>query len=253
MDPTQNPTPGGQPPAVDLSNIEKMIGDLNTSVETKLGEFDTKIDGLASENSALREIITQGGNTPPTPPPTEGQPGWQPKSWDDFPALVDQKAREIIAETVQKGTEEQQRMSAEQQRVQQSIDREIDNQLDGLTREKILPPINNARDPNDPGNVARKELLALGVKLETPNLDAVAREVLVPAHERGETFDPTTQTWLRSDPSLAGKYAPVGSSSSRTNSGPTGPSYDVIRKARTMDDLIAYADQNGYGPVPPQA
>lgn len=254
MDPTAPPT-GGTPAPVDLSSIEKMIGDLGSSMDSKLKAVDETVSGLATENAELRKYIEGGGASAPAPganDPKPGEAGWVPKSWDDFPTLVDQRAREIINETIKQGNETQQRMSKEQQDAQAAIDREIDNQLDSLTRDKILPEVANPRDPNDPGNMARKELLALGVKLETPNLDSVARDVLVPAHERGERFDPTSGTWLRSDPPLAGRFAPVGSSSSRTTGSPSGPSYDVIRKARGMDDLIAYADQHGYGPVPPQ-
>lgn len=216
---------------------------LREEMSTKIAEVDTK------NEERFSQFAEQIKPPEPAPAPAE-QAAWQPKTWDDFPRLVEEKGAEVAQKIIDARDAEYNKQQQESQAVQERITKEIDDQLADLEKQGVLPKVENQNNPQDAGVAARRELLALGVYLETPNLVKVAEQMKT-NHEAGYAFDVTTNSWTKQERQLPGQYAPVGSSSARSSApGTSGPSYETINKARNFDDLIQYADQNGYGPVP---
>ena len=230
-----------------IKGLQASVDDRFKQIETK---YDEKFGAVDTISQTLQQAAEQAERQRQTQQQQQQQ-GWQPKTWDEIPQMIDTRAKQIaneVTEARQKAYDAEVRKRQEQE---QQLDTEIDQQLEQLEKTGYLPKAQNPNDPNDPGVAARREVLAAASHLETPNLVKVA-EQLTSMHQQGLEFDARTNSWARNErlAPLPGQFAPVGSSSGRTGNTNTGPGYDVIHKAQSMDDLIAYADRHGYGPVP---
>ncbi len=236
--------PSATPPAEDpnkgLASILEGLGKLSDTVSTiteRLDTFDETLEG-----------IKQGAGQPAAPatpaPGAPAAPTWKPKTWDEFP----QKAEEIAGAVVDKKLKEREdaavreteeaKKQAEQLRSQ--IDEDFDRQFEALEKGGAIPSVADVKDPNDPGKVVRKELFALGIKYNSPDLVAMAqlRDEWV---KNGYTLDlniqdPSKSKWIKSNPSPFGAGAPVASSS-RSAASKTGPTYKEIHSL-SMDEMI---------------
>lgn len=219
--------------------VLEAIEGLRKEVTDKFSAYDERLASLPEE---LTQVVQ------PVPPVEETpQSQWQPKSWDDFVALAEQKGEQKAREILEARDAQITKQQEDQLKTQAKTGELIDKQLEDLTKEGYLPQVGDRNNTQDAGISARRELLAYGVHLgvqDVSKLPQVAAS-LKAHHESGLTFDAQTNSFVRSNPSLAGKYAPVGSSSSRSSATTTnGLNYDTIHKARNLDDIVAYAQQN---------
>lgn len=219
--------------------ILEAIEGLKAEVNQKFSEYDEK---LSSQLSTVTEEVKAAQQPEPEQPKSQ----WQPQSWDDFVTLArevgEAQARQVLAER----DAQQQKQQEEFTIKQQQVDQNIQQQLVQLEKDGLLPKVGTEGNVDDQGVVARRELLAYAVDLGTPELTKVAKS-LKAAHDAGLSFDPGTNQFIRSNPEMPGKYAPVGSSSNRSAATTqSGPTYELIHKAPNLDALIEYANRQ-YG------
>lgn len=220
--------------------ILEAINTLRESVDQRFESFDTRLGQYDEVNNLVRQAAEQAAANPASETPAGS---WQPQKWDDFVELARKVGQEEASKIVQAREVEYTKQSQAAADQQAKINAEIDKQLSDLEKEGFLPKIQNQNNPQDPGKLAQKELLALGVFLETTNLSKVA-QTLKQNHDAGYTFNVESNSWVKAR--LPGSYAPVGSSSAISGAPQSnGPNYDMIHKARNFDDLIAYAEARG--------
>ena len=215
--------PTAPAPTADLSKIEETLSSLTdqlTSITDRLDSFEGKIE------------------TPPEPTPPTVE-GWQPKTWEDFPKLVGEKATEIANsiydERLRLSNEMADKVRKDQEASQKGIDAELDTIVTELTKSGKLPEVKNADDVNDPGRLAQKELYGLAVHYNSHDLRAIA-ELKDNLHQAGYSYDVMAKKVIRSSPAPYGKMAPV-SSSQRATEGGRKPTYEDIHKS-SMDSLV---------------
>jgi hypothetical protein len=229
------------------TDLEKSFNDrLETQkneLEERLKPIDTVADTLTKAQEAQQAAIERQRQA--------DTPGWQPKTWEEVQQMADARAAEISKRTL----DERDRVAeTERQRVtndEQQMEQEIDRSLQALEQGGYLPQVYNPNDYNDPGVTARRELLGAASHMGTPELDKVA-DTLTQMHRNNMVFDTQTKTYISADGTLAplpGKNSPVGNSSTSSPSRFNAPSTHELKNS-TMDDLIAIAEQRGYGPVP---
>lgn len=179
------------------------------------------------------------------------QPGWQPKTWEEVQQMADQRAAEISKRTLEERDNRAKQEADRRASDERNLEAEIDRSLAALEQSGYLPPVGNPNDSNDPGVAARRELMGAASHMGTPELDKVA-DTLTTMHRNNMLFDTQTKSYISAENSMAplpGKYAPVGNSSTSSPSRFAGPTTRDLRNS-SMDDLIALAEQRGYGPVP---
>jgi hypothetical protein len=219
----------------DANDLSKVVESVN-SIGEVLQQVTSKIESLEEKFNAAEP-------EPAVEPPKTEEPAWQPKSWDDIPKLVEEKGKEIAEQTIE--ARDKAAREAEEARAAEvkQIDEEFDRQLEDLEGKNIIPKIQNAEDPNDPGRQARKELFGRAAALKTVDLISVGND-LHELHQAGFSYDPAVNKVIRSKPNVAGMNSPVGSSSSRGYSGAkSAPSYKELHEARSMDELVSRFEQ----------
>jgi multidrug efflux pump subunit AcrA (membrane-fusion protein) len=256
MDP-QNPAGGGggqQSNADVMAAIASLKTDLSkefsdrldaqkAELEERIKPIDTISETLTKAQQAQREAAERQQQ--------REQPGWTPKTWEEVQQMADaraaEQAKKIIEDRDQKAQTEAQRTANDEAQ----MEAEIDRSLQALEQSGYLPAVYNPNDYNDPGVAARRELLGAASHMGTPELDKVA-DTLTQLHRQNMLFDPQTKSYISAEGTLAplpGKFAPVGNSSTSSPSRFNAPSSRELRNS-SMDDLIALAEQRGYGPVP---
>ncbi|HJZ04275.1 MAG TPA: hypothetical protein VJ327_00235 [Patescibacteria group bacterium] len=220
MDQPSAPAPDDK--GKELQAIQDSISKLGETVNTVMGRFD-EFENKFSEIS-----------TPPDTTPPSNEPKWKPSTWDEFPEMAREVAKEVLTEAEQLRLQQQEDAKKQEQDVLSQIDKDFDSQLQKLESDGLIPPVKNANDPQDLGRLVRKELFALGVKYNSPDLTSMAnlRNEFV---SNGFSFDYKTGKILR-NPSPLGATAPVGSPSGVTG-GNDKPSYKEIH-ALSMDEMI---------------
>ena len=216
-------SPATPPPVAqeDISKISDTLSQLNDALAGITGRLDEFEDKLTVATTPVE---------PETPAPE-----WKPKTWDEFPL----KAREVALKAWdEKETEKQEQEKTRQQQLsglQEQIDKDFDTQLTQLEKEGVIPAVKDVKDPNDAGKQARKELFALGIKYNSPDLVSMAslRTDYVSA---GYTFDPKEGKLIKSNPRPFGADAPVGSSA-RSSTGANKPTYKEIH-GLSMDEIV---------------
>ena len=205
-----------------LNGINEQVQGLTATV----GEIQAK-----AEEEAAAAVI----------PETEPEPAkWTPKGWEDFPTLVETKAKEIVENTLKEREDAKVQTEQNQLNEQKRIDQDIDTNVSRLETEGKIPKIVKADDVNDPGRSFRRELYGLASKMETLNLDMVS-ETLNTMHKQGIHYDFKANKWLRASAPNPGQNVPVGSSNSSGGGVVEGPGYDVIHKARSLSELARRA------------
>ena len=230
-------SPAAPEPNKDLASILEGLTKLSDSVSTiteRLDDFDTQIQEIGKASAE-----------PPAPvAPVAPEPKWKPKTWDEFPAKAEEIAKTVAKQTY--AEIEAERLKAIEDKNKQvedlhsQIDQDFDKQMELLEQHKAIPVVKDVNDPNDEGKKVRKELFALGIKYNSPDLVAMSqlRDEWV---SNGYTFDmdvknPNNSKWIKSNPRPFGAGAPVGSSSSSAPSG-NKPSYKDIH-GLSMDEMI---------------
>lgn len=251
--------PNGQPQdnSAVLAAIENLKKDITSEFEQRLTDqqaaFDERFQPVDEMSQILREarenqIKAQQQQAP------QSQQGWQPKSWDEIPQMIDTRAQEIAKKTLEDRDRAENQRIQSQSREEQELEAQIDRQLSELERSGYLPPVSNPNDYNDPGVATRRELLAAASHMGTPELDKVAG-TLAEMHKNNIAFDASTKSYVNVAGTLTplpGKFAPVGNGSQNSPSASSGPSYRDIHEARDLDSVMALAEQRGYGPLPAQ-
>lgn len=240
-----NPPEGGTPPAgggtPPAAPTPPALSPESTKILETLQGMNETVQGIKSEWDDFKDNYQTPPAAAPAPgtPPAGGEPAptWKPKSWDDFPALAEQKA----SEAVQKVLDDAKAAKDQADKADQEISNEIDTQVASLEAKGKLPPVGNASDPNDPGRRARAELYGLASRMGTMNLEMVA-DTMTQLHSTGMHYDFKSNSWQRTNPKPAGQIAPVGSSQGSGGAmGSEGPSYDTIHKARSLSELARRA------------
>ena len=241
-EPIQSPAPAA-PDDKALTSILEGLGKLSDTVTTiteRLDGFDETLEGIKTGAGA------PGGEpaAPGTGEPAPAAPKWKPKTWDEIPA----KTEEIATATVSKVLDEREKAKIQEvedakkqaETLKTQIDADFDAQFEALQTGGAIPEVKDVKDPNDEGKRVRKELFALGIKYNSPDLVAMAqlREEWV---GNGYTLDldvehPDKSKWIKSNPSPFGATAPVGSSA-RSAPSKTGPTYKEIHNL-SMDEMI---------------
>ena len=202
-----------------------------------LNGINEQVQGLTA---SVEEIQAREITPPAVPEPEPETPKWTPKNWDDFPTLVETKAKEIVEQTLKEKEDAKVQTEQNQLNEQKRIDTDIDTNVSRLEAEGKIPKIVNADNVDDPGRSFRRELYGLASKMETLNLDMVS-ETLNTMHKQGIHYDFKANKWLRASMPNPGQNVPVGSSNSSGGGVVEGPGYDTIHKARSLSELARRA------------
>lgn len=234
------PDPGQAPPAADppAAPAEPTVAEI---IAAELGKVTAHIDERFSEyDKKLEEGLKPAAPVEPAP---QGQ-DWQPKSWNDFPALVEQLGEEAARRVIKERDDAAAAKDAEAAATQKQIDDHIDGQITALEKDGKLPPVVDASSPDDPGKLARQELFGFAAFIGSPNLHA-AQAALDGLHLGNQRFDYNSGKILQTAGPNPGRKAPIGSSA---NSGgasvSAGPTYKEI-SSLSADQLLAKYP-NGY-------
>ncbi|MEM3170004.1 MAG: hypothetical protein QW838_04450 [Candidatus Nitrosotenuis sp.] len=248
--PPNSPNETGDLPA-ESEKVVDILQELATSVADMKNQIQDIQSAVESSASSDLEEPEESKEPEADAEPAEGSYKWTPQSWDDFPKLVDDKAKKIAAEVVReeinKIQEEAQRAEQETIEASQKVDQEIDAIANKLEKEGKLPPITDPDDKNDPGRLFRKEFYGLAARMGIANLpleEAMrqAAETVALLNQQGIHYDPDANKWLRSETKpTASQTAPVGSSSATTGASSGGPDYEVIKRARSLSELARRA------------
>lgn len=237
-----------------LAAIQAMKTDIDKTLTDRLeaqdNKFEDKFKTVDSINDTL-EAARKAQLEATQRQQQAQQPQWAPKTWDEIPKMVDQRAEEIAKKALEARDNAERNKLDRQANEERQMEAEIDKSLQALEQSGYLPSVGNPNDYNDPGVAARRELLGAASHMGTPELDKVA-DTLTQLHRQDMLFDTKTKTYISADNSLAplpGKFSPVGNSSTSSPSRFNGPSARDLRNS-SMDDLVALAEQRGYGPVP---
>lgn len=232
-----------------LAAINSLKAEFNQKFEEQQSTFEERLKPVEDIQQTLEQARqAQLASQQPQQPQT----GWQPKTWDEIPQMIETKAGEIARKTLEERDKAAQTAAERQTNDERELEAQIDRQLSELEKSGYLPHINNPNDYNDPGVATRRELLAAASHMGTPELDKVAG-TLAEMHKNDMVFNPQTKTYDTAKGTLTplpGKFAPVGNSSQHAPGSASGPSYDQIHNARDFDSLMALAEQQGYGPAP---
>lgn len=254
--------PAQQPPAASgltADQLKDAVGSLKEDIvkemdtrfatyEDKFGKVDQISEILTSAQKAQQEELERQRQLKQQ----QEQSQYTPKSWDQVRQDAANDAYERMKQEQEAERQKQERERQIQTQEERDLDAQLDKDLATLERSGYLPPVHNANDYNDPGVTARRELLSRAAFLETPNLGAVADDLTM-AHRANQIWNAEKKTWESAENTLhplPGKFAPVGNSSINTpTSAFQGPSAAELRNM-SMDQLVALAQQRGYGPVP---
>lgn len=236
LDPTQD---GGaaavNPPADPAKTPEPTMAEIVAAEMSKL------IDPINQRFDDFGRQIEEIKGAAPTQEPAKAEPkqNWQPKTWDDFPALVEQMGREAAEKVLAERDAAVKASTDQAAATQKEIDDNLDSQIGDLEKSGKLPKIADAQDPNDPGKEARRELFGFAYHLGTPDL-VKAQGVLDNLHAAGNKFDHRAGQIIQGAKSNPGRTAPVGSSSAAAgNANPQNPSYKDIAGMRSLDDIVS--------------
>ena len=208
-------TPPAPPEPTESEKIQQVLSGIQENISKEIGEIKDKV-------SQVEEHVK----------PAEPEPkAWEPQSWEE----VDQRAREHAQEEVKRIKAEEDAAIRAQEDQRKSIDKEFDDQLSTLEKAGRIPTIKDNNNPDDPGNIARRELFGLGVKYGSPNLSAMA-DLAETLHKEGVRYDARQGQMVKDKQPTPGQTAPVGSSS-RTTENATKPTYKDIHNL-SMDQLV---------------
>lgn len=205
------------------------------ALSTMSATYEEKLSAMQEEIASLRQPAE------PVAPANQNPEGWIPKSWDEIPKVVEERAAEATRRVIEEN--DKARAEAEEMRrtAVKEFDQEIDEQVAKLEKEGKLVPIANQDDPNDPGRIQRRQLFGLASNMGTTQLDQVA-DTLHIAWNSGQEYDWKSKSFVQSRTKPAGFDAPVTSSSARTGSGRPVLTYKDIHNAK-MDQLTKLIDR----------
>ncbi len=210
-------------PQVDLTPIQEQIA----SVVEQIAEITGKIDELGTAVTSIKEATPVGEGTK-----------WIPKSWDEIPALIEErattKATEIFNAKVEEANNARNEAIKAEQVQKQQIDQEFEKTLVVLEKQGKIPAVKDPNNENDEGRTARRELFGLGIKYDSPNLIAMA-DLREQIHNQGLAYDPNANNFVKITSSAPGKTAPVGSVRTTAPSG--GIDQKTLRRL-TLDQLV---------------
>ena len=213
-------------------------GDANPAApadNNELEELRASVGNLTAELEEIRGKL-------PTPPQEEEKP-WEPGEggWSDVDKRIEEKALDTISR-VETEREEAAREAKEQEdEIRASVDKEFDEKEAAAEKEGLIPPVKDAKDPDDAGKVYRREMYGLAAVLQTTNLGQIAK-ILNSEHERGRAFDVKTGEFYRTRTSGFGQDAPV-SSGNRGGSGKKGQiDYRTLHNT-SVDELVRRATE----------
>jgi len=190
------------------------------------------IKGIDDRISNLEKPVEPGAE----PEKKEGEEkpeGWKPKTWDDIPAKSEEVAKKVYEEEEKKKEADQ--IEAEEKK--KAFNEEFDRQLAEAETNGFIPAMKNAEDENDPGRVARREVVSMAVSMETLNLKNVS-EMWKSLADQGIHFDVKSRKYIRSERTMDGKSAPVASSNTATGESKPQTKYDEIHNARDLHSLV---------------
>jgi len=219
-------------PNQDLETIKESLGTLSENVQ-KLTEQVTTIDERVSTPPVEEEEEEKDESYNPAE-----KPGY---TWDAVRQDWIKDAEEIVDRKLTEREEEIQAAQESERQAREFIDKEFDSQLEEMEKSKIIPPIEDKDNRDDPGRAARREIFGYAAVLGTTNLKKVA-EALNREHDRGFNFDVSSGQFVRTRTSGIGQTAPVGSSSSRTGGAGRVISYKELHNT-SMDELARRANE----------
>ena len=196
--------------------------DQNADITDRLSSFEEKL-------------------TPPEPvaPAEPEHPEvWTPKSWEDVDARAEEKAKSIVEANFAEREQATKAANDQQTAAANEIDQMLDNQVAELTKGNKLPAVVNEDDANDPGKLAQRELYGFALSLGTADLTK-SYGVLDSLHKAGKQFDFVKMELVDKNPSGAGAYSPVASSSAGgAGAATTRPDYATLHNS-SLDQLAA--------------
>jgi len=187
-----NPQPAPQPvpqpasqPAPNQQFQQPAAPSYSFANQPPVADDSDKLEDLQKQIEELQETQTQLQEANQEPAAET-----RPTNWSEFEEYMENKIDSKLSEQEKAQLERTQ----ESDKLQDEVDKYIDDSLNNLRQAGQLPPVANPADPNDQGVAAQKELVGYANYLGTANLNAVATE-LNQRHQRGERFDWQSNTW----------------------------------------------------------
>lgn len=191
-------------------------------------DWKTKFEETAETVNTLTQTVEELTAKIATPAPATVTPpaedAWKPSSWDD----VVNKTAKTVLEGIQTTTQEQQTEAQKAQENQRKVDQYVETELGKIEASGYLPPITNVADDNDPGKIARRELIGLAIAANSDNLGLLAQQ-LYAAHQGGYSFDYQKGQWVPSN--QVGKPATAPTQTPDMWGNVTGPASPVFQPA----------------------
>lgn len=221
-----------------LAQITESLASINENFNSLTGRIDSMEERLIAPKTEVPKSEEEKAKM-------EEYSDDQPEHWSDMRREQAETARRIAREEAESLLTEREKSSQakidEQNKIQESINADYDAQLAKLEQEGILPAMVDSENKEDPGRLARKEVVAVAIQMKTTDLLA-AGELVKEMHEVGKTFDTGAKKWLRTKTSEANQNVPVGSSSATGANTPAGLDWKTIQNARSLDEIAAKFD-----------
>jgi hypothetical protein len=223
MNPDGTPIVASTTPPEDVTPAwAQSLIDQNADMATRLAAFEEKI---------AAPVVDE----PVTP---QYEEVWTPKSWSDVDARAEEKAKDIVEQTLAQREAAAKAESDAQAAAANEIDSMLDNQVNELIKTNALPAITDDNDPNDPGKLAQRELYGFALSLGTADLKT-SYTVLDNLHKAGKQYDFVKGEIVDKNPASLGAQSPVGSSNSgASGAGPAKMDYKTLH-GQSLDQLAS--------------
>jgi hypothetical protein len=210
-----------------------------------MGELKGLNESIQNMNTQIEEIKA-GQNVEVPIDPANDPDNAPPKDWKSLREEIRTEAETKAEEKIKAKEEAEEAKQLEIKEAEKEWDNKFDEMAEKAVKEGLLPEIKDAKDPNDAGNRARKDLFGFAAKVGTIELLDVA-DIVKDYNSRGMHFiipdgkEPKDGSWKQSEYKAQGKNVPIGSSSNRVvTSGDGRLSYNE-RHRMSMDQLARRA------------
>ena len=220
------------------------------ALNAQLATLSEGLTGIGERLNDFEEKIKPADPIPAPVDPAQDPDNLPPTDWKTLRTEIKTEAERIADEKLTAKEQKELEKIENQTKAEQDWNDKFDEMATTATKEGYLPEIKDTNDPNDAGNMARKDLFGFAVKLDTTDLVEVA-QVVKDYNAQGKHFvipegkEPKDGKWIQSEYRAPGKNVPIGSSANRTSNSTTERSYKELHGSQ-MGELARRAKQQ-YG------